>query len=124
MRGDLNPGAQLPTVRRLARELKVNFNTVARAYRLLDEAGIISTQQGRGTYIMPIKQNQALEKMQALDLETKQYLQKARSLGLNRDEVLVVFHRHFRDWNNYEQEKPNGKSDSITDVSRETYEKE
>ena len=124
MRGDLNPGAQLPTVRRLARELKVNFNTVARAYRLLDEAGIISTQQGRGTYIMPIKQNQALEKMQALDLETKQYLQKARSLGLNPDEVLVVFHRHFRDWNNYEQEKPNGKSDSITDVSRETYEKE
>jgi GntR family transcriptional regulator len=48
--GILNPGAQLPTVRALAEELRVNFNTVARAYRILDEARIISTQQGRGTF--------------------------------------------------------------------------
>jgi GntR family transcriptional regulator len=39
-------------VRQLASEIRVNFNTVARAYRLLDEAGLISTQQGRGTYIL------------------------------------------------------------------------
>ncbi|NMC84728.1 MAG: GntR family transcriptional regulator [Anaerolineaceae bacterium] len=50
--GKLKPGDQLPTVRQLASELRVNFNTVARAYRMLDEAGIISTQQGRGTYIL------------------------------------------------------------------------
>jgi GntR family transcriptional regulator len=37
--GLLKPGDQLPTVRALAHELHVNFNTVARAYRLLDEAG-------------------------------------------------------------------------------------
>jgi GntR family transcriptional regulator len=49
--GSLQPGDQLPTVRQLATDLRVNFNTVARAYRLLDEAGMISTQQGRGTYI-------------------------------------------------------------------------
>ena len=50
--GKLKPGDQLPTVRQLASELRVNFNTVARAYRMLDEAGVISTQQGRGTYIL------------------------------------------------------------------------
>ena len=50
--GKLKPGDQLPTVRQLASELRVNFYTVARAYRMLDEAGIISTQQGRGTYIL------------------------------------------------------------------------
>jgi GntR family transcriptional regulator len=44
--GRLAPGDQLPTVRSLALELRVNFNTVARAYRILDEVGIISTQQG------------------------------------------------------------------------------
>jgi GntR family transcriptional regulator len=49
--GVLKPGDQLPTVRALAEELRVNFNTVARAYRILDEVRIISTQQGRGTYI-------------------------------------------------------------------------
>ena len=50
--GVLRPGDQLPTVRQLATDLRVNFNTVARAYRLLDEAGVISTQQGRGTYVL------------------------------------------------------------------------
>jgi len=50
--GELQPGDQLPTVRQLAAELRVNFNTVARAYRMLDEARLISTQQGRGTYIL------------------------------------------------------------------------
>lgn len=50
--GKLSPGDQLPTVRQLALELRVNFNTIARAYRILDEAGLISTQQGRGTYIL------------------------------------------------------------------------
>lgn len=52
--GRLKPGDQLPTVRSLALELRVNFNTVARAYRILDESGIISTQQGRGTYILAL----------------------------------------------------------------------
>ncbi len=50
--GEFEPGDQLPTVRELADELEVNFNTVARAYRMLDETGAISTQQGRGTYVI------------------------------------------------------------------------
>jgi len=49
--GEIAPGDQLPTVRSLAQDLRVNFNTVARAYAVLDEAGIISTQQGRGTFV-------------------------------------------------------------------------
>ena len=43
--GALRPGDQLPTVRQLAADLRVNFNTVARAYRMLDDAGIISIAQ-------------------------------------------------------------------------------
>lgn len=50
--GFLRPGDQLPTVRGLGTQLKVNFNTIARAYRTLDQEGLISTQQGRGTYVM------------------------------------------------------------------------
>lgn len=50
--GSLLPGDQLPTVRELAAQLKVNFNTIARAYRTLDQDGLISTQQGRGTFVM------------------------------------------------------------------------
>ncbi len=63
--GELKPGDQLPTVRQLATDLRVNFNTVARAYRLLDEAGLISTQQGRGTYIWEIPSKEATELIRA-----------------------------------------------------------
>lgn len=50
--GALRPGDQLPTVRELAADLRINFNTVARAYRLLHEERVLSTQQGRGTYVL------------------------------------------------------------------------
>lgn len=50
--GNLGAGEQLPTVRQLADELGVNFNTVARAYRLLDGEGWISTQHGRGSFVL------------------------------------------------------------------------
>ncbi len=49
--GALKPGDQLPTVRQMAIDLRINFSTVARAYNILDEKRLISTQRGRGTYI-------------------------------------------------------------------------
>ena len=87
--GKLMPGDQLPTVRALALELRVNFNTVARAYRLLDEAGIISTQQGRGTYILDVPPPERTEKLrqQALDALTRDYLSEAHRLGCSLDEI-------------------------------------
>ena len=87
--GELKPEDQLPTVRALALELRVNFNTVARAYRLLDEAGIISTQQGRGTYILDVPPPERTDKLrqQALEALTRDYLNEARRLGCNPDEI-------------------------------------
>lgn len=49
--GQLKLGEQLPTVRALAVELKVNLNTVSRAYRELEIKNILETQQGSGTFI-------------------------------------------------------------------------
>ena len=48
----LKAGQELPPIRDLAQQLLINPNTVARAYRLLHEEQIISTQQGRGTYVL------------------------------------------------------------------------
>lgn len=88
--GLLKPGEQLPTVRALALELRVNFNTVARAYRLLDEAGIISTQQGRGTYILEIPPPARTDKLrqQALAALTRDYLTEALRLGCLPEEII------------------------------------
>jgi GntR family transcriptional regulator len=87
--GWITPGDQLPTVRSLALELRVNFNTVARSYRILDEVGIISTQQGRGTYVMNNPPPEVSEKIRrnALKALTQRYMADAERLGASPEEL-------------------------------------
>lgn len=87
--GELVPGDQLPTVRQLAADLRVNFNTVARAYRLLDEAGVISTQQGRGTYVLETANKQANERLRAEALAdlARSFVTAGSRLGFEPDQV-------------------------------------
>ncbi|NOT04957.1 MAG: GntR family transcriptional regulator [Anaerolineales bacterium] len=83
--GNIKPGDQLPTVRALAQELRVNFNTVARAYRILDKERIISTQQGRGTYITEIPPPEVSERLRHESLEalTQRFINEAFRLGFS-----------------------------------------
>jgi len=87
--GILKPGDQLPTVRALALELRVNFNTVARAYRILDDERIISTQQGRGTYITEIPPPEISEKLRRESLAelTQRFINEALRLGFSEREI-------------------------------------
>ncbi len=96
----LKPGDQLPTVRALAEELRVNFNTVARAYRILDEARIISTQQGRGTYITEIPPPKVTEKLRKESLEalTHRYISEAMRLGFSKDEISAMAKGQIQAW--------------------------
>jgi GntR family transcriptional regulator len=98
--GLLQPGDQLPTVRQMATDLRVNFNTVARAYRLLDEAGVISTQHGRGTYILGETPPEAIQhiRRQALQELTRRYLSEARRLEFTPKEVKDLFDDYLADW--------------------------
>jgi GntR family transcriptional regulator len=90
--GRIKPGDQLPTVRGLATELRVNFNTVARAYRILDEARIISTQQGRGTYILEEPPPETTEAMRrtAFKVLTERYLADAERLGFSSKDIAAA----------------------------------
>lgn len=91
--GVLKPGDQLPTVRQLASELRVNFNTIARAYRLLDEAGLISTQRGRGTYLLEHDIRKAEEVVRKMTIE-EQLLRTIHSLvrqGYSKEEIESTF---------------------------------
>jgi len=98
--GDLKLGDQLPTVRQLAIELKVNWNTVARAYRLLDEAGLISTQQGRGTFIWETPSDEITRQLRQHTLEglTRRYLAEAARLGVSPQDVLAFFQKEIAAW--------------------------
>jgi GntR family transcriptional regulator len=107
--GMLKPGDQLPTVRALAEELRVNFNTVARAYRLLDEARIISTQQGRGTYITEIPPPNVTEKLRRESLEalTHRFITEAMRLDFTRIEINRMVSDQLKAW-----EKPQESEDN------------
>jgi len=98
--GDLSPDDQLPTVRQLAADLRVNFNTIARAYRMLDEEGLISTQHGRGTYILPLPSEENGENLRRQDLEwlTRHYLKEAFNLGYSADDVNAIFADTIKLW--------------------------
>jgi GntR family transcriptional regulator len=93
--GGLKPGDQLPTVRSLASNLRVNFNTVARAYRILDDAQIISTQQGRGTYILEEPAAELSETLRTASLEAlaRHYLEEASQLGFTAAQAIEHLNR-------------------------------
>ena len=98
--GTLTPGDQLPTVRALASELRVNFNTVARAYRMLDEARIISTQQGRGTYITEMPAPEVTERLRKETLEAlaRNYIREALRLEFSKKEIGQMVRDQLKDW--------------------------
>lgn len=99
--GLLQPGDQLPTVRALAEELRVNFNTVARAYRILDEERIISTQQGRGTYITEIPPPKVSEKLrrEVLEALAQKYISEAMRLEFSKTEIRQMVNEQLKVWN-------------------------
>jgi len=101
----LKPGDQLPTVRALAEELRVNFNTVARAYRILDEARIISTQQGRGTYITDLPPPNVSEKLRRESLEalTQSYISEAIRLDFSKNEIDQMVKDQLKAWKESEE---------------------
>ncbi|HQV93712.1 MAG TPA: GntR family transcriptional regulator [Anaerolineales bacterium] len=98
--GKLQHDDQLPTVRALAEELRINFNTVARAYRILDEARIISTQQGRGTFITEIPPPKVTERLRRESLEalTQRYIGEALRLGFSKSEIRQMVSDQLKIW--------------------------
>lgn len=104
--GRLQPGDQLPTVRQLAADLRINFNTVARAYRMLDEAGVISTQQGRGTYVVEAPPPARARKLRQTALESlgREFLAAAARLGFSPAEVRRMIDESIEHWEAKAQE--------------------
>ncbi len=87
--GRLVSGDQLPTVRGLAVELRINPNTVARAYNELEIRGIVNTQQGTGTFISDKKINLTdIERERILSGLTREFMAKTQSYGFSRKEVV------------------------------------
>ncbi len=84
----LKAGDQLPTVRHLADELAINFNTVARVYRILAEKRLISVQHGRGTFVLPQSARQEKDLQdEILPQLARQYLLQTAELGISNEKA-------------------------------------
>jgi DNA-binding transcriptional regulator YhcF (GntR family) len=90
--GRLRPGTPLPTVRQLAGDLMLNRNTVARAYKMLEDQGVILTAGRKGTFV---RQDATREVAKLTTNHAQRAMRRVieRLLldGLNRDEIANVF---------------------------------
>jgi len=87
--GRLKTGDQLPTVRGLAVELSLNPNTVARAYSELEIRGIVTTQQGSGTFISDKRiELTEVERERVLMELLRQLVSKANAYGFSLPELI------------------------------------
>lgn len=84
--GTLAVGAKLPTVRRLAADLGLAANTVARAYRELEDAGLVDTRGRAGTFVSATGDRSRAAAAKA----AREYAATAKALGLDRNEALRI----------------------------------
>ncbi len=101
-RGELQPGAALPSVRQLSAELVVNPNTVSRTYTELEREGLLVSRPGRGIYVAPPRTDltrAARERRVTEQLDC--WLTDAVHLGFSAEQVLRMVNERVRrfQWN-------------------------
>jgi DNA-binding transcriptional regulator YhcF (GntR family) len=84
--GRLAVGAKLPTVRKLAADLGLAVNTVARSYRELEDAGLVDTRGRAGTFVSATGDRSRAAAAKA----AREYAATAKALGLDRNEALRI----------------------------------
>ena len=94
--GRLRSGDQLPTVRQLAVDLRINANTVARVYSELERAGVLKTRRGVGTFVRatPARAQPPHERNHRLRAFVTRLLADSEAAGFTIDEVLAALRTH------------------------------
>ncbi len=92
--GRLNDGDQLPPIRELAKILKLNPNTVAKAYYTLDEEGFIESKRGSGNWVNYKKAKLDSLRKGMIEDEFKSFLERAFSLGASLEDIQKLIKRY------------------------------
>ena len=95
--GLLDVGDQLPTVKEAVAMLAINPNTVLKAYRELEYAGLIESRPGQGTFVTRTLAGPSLARHAALRRELLAWLRRAEEAGLDPESVEALFSHTFRD---------------------------
>ena len=90
--GYFKEGDKMPSVRELSKELLVNQSTVTRAYRELENMGILTTVVGKGTFINIDKSRESLERKSSLE-NLEKALRDSVYYGLSKPELISIYDR-------------------------------
>jgi GntR family transcriptional regulator len=94
--GRLRPNEELPPIRMLAEQLVINPNTVARAYRLLEEAGVVVKRSTTGTFVSPAPPQLSPGERQALlSGRIDALLVEAKQLNVGLEELIDLLRRRY-----------------------------
>ncbi len=85
--GHFRKGERLPTVRNLAVELGINFNTVSKVYRDIERDGYIVSRQGDGTFASDEYLHRAGNPITEIDLIIDEFIRECLELGVPRDDI-------------------------------------
>ncbi len=96
--GRLRPGDQLPTVRQLAVDLRVNANTVARVYAELERAGVLETRRGVGSFVTAARpaDDDKTARARRLRAFVVRMLAEADKAGFRVEDVVAELNHHRR----------------------------
>lgn len=89
--GYYQPGDQLPTVRGLAADLEVHYNTVSKVYQSLEEDGLIESKPRQGAYVLDVRQRGAASGGQTAEGVAADYIRRCLDLGMSLEEVDAKF---------------------------------
>lgn len=90
--GDLKEGEQLPSVRSLAKELRISALTVKKSYNQLETDGLIATVQGKGSYVLPVNQQAVQEEsLKEIQEEMEKIKVKAQDAHISEEDLLELF---------------------------------
>ena len=91
-RGTLQPGDELPSVRALSGRHLINPNTVARAYTILEQAGLVTTKTGSGTFVSdPKLRSRDAADINALTERIDTLVTRGLNLGFDSNELISIF---------------------------------
>ncbi len=94
VRKELMPGDKMPSQRELAQKIKVNPNTVQRAYREMELEGMTQTVRGRGTFIVEDGQMIDHYKKEMAEKALSEFVQEIEALGYEKEEIPVLIRNY------------------------------
>lgn len=89
--GYYKPDDKLPTVRGLAADIEVNYNTISKVYKSLEADGYIESKRRQGAFVCDVSNKPGVSISATAEIVTKEYLRRCRELGMALEDIEAQF---------------------------------